>query len=69
MLRAHVPLRVPYKNLFCFQELSEIIMLGIALISLLLLNLILKERKHSIVLLYIKRLSLETGQWKTLMNY
>lgn len=50
-----------YKNWFCFQKLSEIIMLGIALISLMLLILILKERKLSVDLLYIERLSLEMG--------
>lgn len=45
-----------YKNCFFFQKLSKIIMLCIALISLIL---ILKERKFSVDLLYIKRLYLE----------
>lgn len=45
MLRALVPVQVPYKNLFWFQELSEIIMLCIALIYLVTADSHIKGKK------------------------
>lgn len=51
MLRALVPLQVPYRNLFWFQELSEIIMLCITSISLVTADSHIKGKK-TIGLLY-----------------